>query len=390
MKAILLTIIAIMPYLLVSAQDKTKVESVVDKNLDPLFYHINYTEIHSKRRPLLRVRKEKIPEVIWKVRPNGFVTTQPLLYVGRLVVGTSTGMFQYINMETGEIDKVNCSAGSLIAYSGLRNDGSVLGMTWVGTTINFTSAWEANAYRSSLGFKNTETPPVGCLAWMGGCIVSQRNDFPVMIEMKEGKAVSDTHRTWKNGEITSPIIEGEGVFWLATSKGELLSFDINLSKITSTIRLEKSYATALVAQNKTIYALSAAKELFAFDSGTNLLKWKITVDGCGVNSMICDKEIIYLNAGNFYIINALDGKILFEQKTLSYERFMRTKPFVTNKRIYTCDSEGNLFIYDKNDYKLIQMINLDEDVFIDFICFKNVIFIPTISGNLYALDVSLY
>lgn len=367
-----------------------KIDEKVDKKLDPLYLAINFDDIISKRRIEFRKRKGNVPEQLWKIKTNGVVTVPPIMFETKLLVGTSTGTFNYLDFKTGEADKKSCAAGGLLVWSAIQNNNRVAGMTWVGTVVSFAKDWEHFMVTNFSAYKSKDVRPLGALVWGAGCIVTRRDNFPVMIDSKEDKIISQPSRTWANGEATAPLINSGSAFWIATSKGELISFDINLANILSVIRLGKSYATALASDGVLIYALTASKELIAYDIATSLLKWKQNVSGNGVNSMVCEGGFLYVNAGSFYVINGDDGKVLLERKSLAFENFMRTKPLLTGKKIFTCDSEGNIFIFNKKDLKFIHAINLDEDVMVDFFYLDQVLFVPTIAGFLYAIDVSLY
>lgn len=239
-------------------------------------------------------------------------------------------------------------------------------------------------------YKSKEIRPLGALVWGAGSIITRRDNYPVMIDSKEDKILAQPNRAWPGGEATAPLINAGAAFWIGTSKSELVSFDTNLTTVLSVIKLEKSYATALGSENSLLFALTESKELMAYDTTNNTLKWKINVAGYGVNSMVCEGGYIYLNAGSFYVIDNQDGKILLERKSMSFEGFMRTKPLITKDRIFSCDSEGNMYIFNKKDYAMIQAINLEEDVMVNFYYQDKVLYVATIAGYLYALDVSLY
>lgn len=368
-----------------------KVAPVVDKKLDPLYFHSNFQNILSARRPQFRTaRKGEVPELIWKIKTNGTVTSPITMFENKLLIGTSMNNIYYIHLEKGEVDKTVASAGGMLAWTGIRNNRFIIGMTWVGTVVSYPFDWPKHQKTSYGGWKSNTVTPLGALNWIDGCIVTRRKEFPVLLELTEGTVVSSPSAAWNHGEATAPLIDSGKLLWLATSKGEVLAIDQKLTTVLSTIRLPSSYATALAYESNTLFALTANKELFAYDLSSNTLKWQMKVSGNGVDSMVCESGILYVNAGDFYAIDIQEGKALLEQPTLSFEKFMRTKPVLTKNRIYSCDSEGNIFIYDKKTYKLLQVINLDEDVMINFMVNEDVLYISTIVPHLYALDVSLY
>jgi outer membrane protein assembly factor BamB len=373
------------------ANAQEKVVPVVDKKLDPLYFHINFQEIISTRKPLFRTaRKGEVPELIWKIKTNGSVTSPITMFGTRLLIGTSVGNIYYIHIKKGEVDKIVGAAGGMLAWTGIRNNHSIIGMTWVGTVVSYPIDWPNHMKTSYGGWKSNDVRPLGALYWPDGAIVTRRKEFPVLLELTEGTVVASPSNAWTHGEATAPVIDSGKFVWLATSKSELLAIDQKLTTVVSTIRLPSSYATAMAYENNNLYVLTANKEIFAYDLTTNTQKWNIKVSGNGVDSMVCENGLLYANAGSFYVIDTQKGKVLLEQATLSYENFMRTKPVLTKDRIYTCDSEGHIFIFNKKTIKLNQVINLDEDVMVNFMVDENVLYIATIIGNLYALDVSLY
>ena len=368
-----------------------KKEDAVDKTLDPFYFHRNWQDIQGKRKPQFRLRKGNVPEQIWRINTNGIVSVTPFVIDSHLLIGTLNGFVNYVNLKTGAVDPKSFSAGNILTWMSTRNDNSIIAMTLVGNVVNFFKGWESAGKTAYGANKNDQSSPIGAISWGAGCVVARRDNFPIMLELKDCKVVSEYKtKLWVYGQATAPLMCNDSAFWLATSKGDLISFNLTLSVINSTIKLQKSFATALAFEGNIIYVLTADKELLAYDSSTNILKWKTTLEGKGIDSIVCEKGKLYVNAGSFYVVNCEDGKILLEQKTRAFEKFMRTKPVITNKRIYSCDSEGNIYIINKNDYKVLQVINLEEDVMVGFLYQDDVLYIPTIAGFLYAIDVSAY
>lgn len=393
MKTFLFCLFSVVLLSFTMAQDKPqdKAAPVVDKKLDPLYFHINFRDILASRKPQFRTaRKGEVPELIWKIKTNGTVTAPITMFENRLLIGTSMNNIYYVDMKKGEIDKTVGSGGAMLAWTSIRNNRYIIGMTWVGTVVSYPINWPTHVKTSYGGWKSNTVHPLGALNWPDGAIVTRRNDYPVLLELTEGTVVATPSLAWTHGEATAPLVDSGKLLWLATSKGDLLGIDQKLTTVLSTIRLPSSYATALAYENNVLYALTANKDLFAYDLSSNILKWQKQVSGNGVDSMVCENGILYANAGDFYAIDSQDGKVLIEQPTLSFERFMRTKPVLTQNRIYSCDSEGHIFIFDKKTYKLLQVINLDEDVAINFMVNEEVLYISTIVPHLYAIDVSLY
>lgn len=400
MKSICFLILIFILFPILSSQEKTdksekppvptKVEDKVNPKLDPIYFAANYDDVLSKRKPMFRLRKGDVPEQIWRIKTNGTVMSAPILFESKLLIGTSMGGLYCLDFKSGEADKKFCNAQGMVVWTAVQNNNRATAMTWVGTVVSYAKDWEHFMQTCFSAYKSKEIRPLGALVWGAGSIITRRDNYPVMIDSKEDKILAQPNRAWPGGEATAPLINAGAAFWIGTSKSELVSFDTNLTTVLSVIKLEKSYATALGSENSLLFALTESKELMAYDTTNNTLKWKINVAGYGVNSMVCEGGYIYLNAGSFYVIDNQDGKILLERKSMSFEGFMRTKPLITKDRIFSCDSEGNMYIFNKKDYAMIQAINLEEDVMVNFYYQDKVLYVATIAGYLYALDVSLY
>lgn len=377
------------------AQEETNTESKpaqakLDPKLDPMYFVINRNDIIAKRSGALRQRKGDVPEQLWKIKTDGVVTAPPIALFDRIVLGTSMGRGYYVDKNTGKQVGNSAGSGAPIIYLGMYANDRYMSVTWVGTVGMVTMEWEHLAQSAIGAYKGNSIHPLGGLFWMRGCIVTQRDELPVLVDVKDGKVSGKLSNKWENGEATTPTLFMNDAFCLGTSRGDLLIIDGRFTKIQSMVRVKKSYATALAYENNHVYALTAEGELYAFDYVSGIQQWVVQLAEAGVDSMICDNGQIFVNAGKFYVIKADTGRILEDRDTLAHEKFKRTKPIVTKDRIFTCDSDGTIFIFNRQNFKLIQAINLEEDVMVNFAYLENVLYVPTIFGNLYAIDTSWY
>ncbi len=325
-----------------------------------------------------------VPEQRWMVTLPKPICTRPTVYYNYVVAPSFSQTAHAIVNETGVI------------YNRSNNLGSTCLFIYISDLVNiqtFGLNGRYYSYRIDIAGRSingsVRNGIVGIYHEGQFAYFTKAIKHPAKMAIHSGKMVSEPDTDLPAG-VSAVLCKAGSNFWLGLENGQIHSFSSELTKSPTFITLEKTYANSLAGDHENLYVTTADKQLIAFNGSTGKELWRKELRGLCYDRLVVDGDRLYVNARNFYVINATTGETLFEKGNLDAEGFGRTAPVITKNRIYTCDRKGFLHIFDKTTFEQYQVINLDEEVLVDFLFYENSIYIGTMQSKFYRLDVSFY
>lgn len=363
------------------------IRSRADKSSEGLEYYVaEYSKDKPQRiKPVLI--KSKLPFVAWQLKLGGSILQHPIIHDGNVYVASNdyqvhclktrngsivfnypiasqpigANLFTHNNtlivaQRNGAVDAIDLKSGKKKWHhrSDVDKSGNPLDISISGIAINkdnfYTSKHWGNVYIGDLksGY-TTETP---------GVIYESRVQLPTVF--------------YKDSMIFTNVA------------GELHSFDGKGTKENWVHYFEKGYLLSLVESDGSLYGINNQKELIRFDLETKSIKWTITLNDLGYQSLAIKEDIIYIGAGNLYAINKQNGKILWQKEKESKEGFKRPIT-VIDKTIYCTEQNGLVYTINAKDGKVLKRWDVKEPIWSGITYDKGLIFVPTISKHLIVI-----
>lgn len=295
--------------------------------------------------------------VRWQ-QPVGSVNSRPAVLGTMLYVGTDDGELVALDMQTGKEAWKHESLGPILESPAV-----------VGDTIIFSNeadqvyALDARKGTARWSYKG-ETPEEYTLRGHAGVAVSGDLAFT----------------GFANGTMVALRVSNGSVAWLTTLKGDSDKFvDVDGTP---------------VVLGDTVFVTSSSGGVWAIDSTTGLVRWRVQLEGptasAGVGSaggIATDGERVYVGAADLGIYALdLEGNILWRQGTRGGGE--PATPIVSGDYLVYALADAGVFICDKRTGELLEYFDPGDGISGDpTVVDEQELYVMSNRGVLYALDL---
>ncbi len=289
-------------------------------------------------------------EVLWK-KELGSSSSRPVVYLGRIYVGTDDGEIVCLDTFDGEERWRYTSRGPVL---------------------------ESPVLADEMVFFSNEADQVYALDQETGKFLWQyHGETPeeYTIRGHAGVAVDDglVFTGFSNGTVVGLRTTTGSVAWMTSLKGGAERFvDVDGTP---------------VVHGDTVFVTSSSGGLFALDKTTGLVRWRVPMKNAG--PVIVDDDMLYVAAAEqgIYAID-LSGNIIWRQGTRGGGE--PATPIVSGDYlIYTLSDDG-VFIADKRTGELFQYFDPGEGVSSEPTLWRDRLYVLSNRGYLYALNLHRY
>ena len=203
-----------------------------------------------------------------------------------------------------------------------------------------------------------------------------------------GILVKDAGVTYES-RINLPAIKTESGVLFSNVAGEIHCFKDSTEEDWD-YTLPKGYATALYKQEQTLYIATTENELIALDLKTRTPKWMRNISGYAFDSIIIEREILFIQAKDLFALNPKTGDLIWRIPSKSEQGFCRGKPIILEDIIIAIEQNGRIIKAQITDGIIQREFPLNETIRSPLSANKSLIFIPTTQKRIYALDVDLF
>ena len=164
-----------------------------------------------------------------------------------------------------------------------------------------------------------------------------------------------TANTGSNIFMCSPIIAGQKVFIATTDDNVSLNtficaFNFNSGKLLWKFRTANSVKNTIAYENGIVVAQDASCNLYALDSESGKLLWKLSDNGLGnrgASPVYKNGKLWIISSKSFFTIEPQTGKVL-QQKELSANLDVTSTPLITEQEIIFGTADRGVFALDKS------------------------------------------
>ena len=344
----------------------------------------------------------------WKFSANDFIHTTPSILENTIYIGTGDNKIIALDKNNGStlweynvnspVD-VSLSLTKEIVYAGLR-DGRILALD----TKDGNELWSYD----------TGEALFGSVTVINGAVFGGNSGKKIFsIDAATGELLWDFHTdSWimnapavKDGVVA--VGANDQHFYLIDAQNGTLRYKIRLGSAqnTPTIIDDTAYFTTASRFGSKLNAFNITRKNIRFADGfvkwwfqlyiwniapepANPIgyKWGIILEKELVRSNLAtDGEYLYVTTieGNIRAIDVKDGSTLW--KTSKSEN-IRSAPILSGSTLVQLMENGTIYGINKNDGSTVWQYELNEDIYGSAILVDNTLYVPTIKGNLYALE----
>ena len=358
-----------------------------------------------------------IPKGIkWKFTTNGFIHTTPAIVNNTIYIGTGNNKIIALDTNNGDplwehtvnspVD-VSISLTKEMAYASLR-DGRILALD----PKNGNELWSYD----------TGEAMFGSVTIHNGAIYGGNTGKKIFcIDAKTGELLWDYYtESWVT---TAPAVKDNVVavgaddsyFYLLNAQNGNLRYKLRLGsgENTPTIIDDIAYFTTATRFGSRLSSFSLQRKNVRFAQGFirwwfQLYAWNMAskpANPIGYNwgvelrretggfqlrneqvrsNLATDGKYIYVNTfeGNIRAVDIKNGDTLWKT---SKSKNIRSSPILSGSTLIQLMGDGTIYGIDKNDGSTMWEYELNEEIYGSAILVKDILYIPTIEGNLYAL-----
>ena len=242
-------------------------------------------------------------KILWKKR-LGDVSSSPVLFRGKIFVGSSTGILWALNRNSGErIWEFETSASiiSTPACDGLSSSASGKGVICFGSTDGYLYALEQESGEIKWKFKT------------------------------------------EGGIYSSPAIKN-GMVFFGSVDGNIYALNIKDGSLMWKFKTQANVYSSPAVAESLVYIGSNDYFMYAVNQRTGKLDWRFKTEGLVRSSPVAAGDKLFFGSydGFFYVLNRFTGELLWKYQT---KGMISSSPAYYDGKIYIASEDGFLYCF---------------------------------------------